>query len=81
VELASLPGRSREERLIELMGRETANVHLATRSAREPILAHLRTLPARWLRDASEAMLAAVGQDWQRWSRHWDQLSSQSRSA
>jgi len=69
IELATLKAQGEETRLLGAMGWETANVHLGTRSARKAILRHLQKQKAKWLHEASEKMLQAVGQDWKDWKR------------
>jgi hypothetical protein len=67
IELADLPGRRDEQKLLRVMGWEAANMHLATH--RGPIRADLRARPRRWLADAAMRMADAVGKDWRRWER------------
>jgi hypothetical protein len=69
IDLAILPTGLDEARLLWAMGFETANVHLATRTARRPILRYLDAAPARWLDRATRAMVAAVRNDWREWTR------------
>jgi imidazoleglycerol phosphate dehydratase HisB len=51
------------------MGRETANIHLGTLSARKSILRHLKKQKGKWLHHAAEAMLQAVRSDWPVWKK------------
>lgn len=67
VELAALPDERDEERLLHAMGVEAANVHLGTRGARKEIRRDLAERPAHWLREAAEAMEAAVRADHRAW--------------
>jgi hypothetical protein len=67
IELASLRGPDTELRLLNAMGRETANIHLGTLSARKLILRHLEKQKGKWLHEAAEAMLDAVRADWKVW--------------
>ncbi|HVM59563.1 MAG TPA: DUF2252 family protein [Verrucomicrobiae bacterium] len=69
VELASLPNRRDESRLLYEMGWETANVHLGSKKAVRKILADLRKRPANWLRHAAEAMARATTADWNEWKK------------
>jgi Uncharacterized protein conserved in bacteria (DUF2252) len=69
IELASLRAPNTELRLLHAMGWETANIHLGTPSSGKPILRHLAKQKARWLHHAAEAMLQAVGEDWNVWKK------------
>jgi hypothetical protein len=56
----------RDERLLlRDMGRETANLHLATLDQRTEVLRDLTGRPADWLVSAAEAMTKATEQDWE----------------
>jgi len=70
IELSTLKAQGEEMRLLRAMGWETANIHLGTRTARNPILAHLQKLKSHWLHEAAEAMLGAVRDDWRVWKKH-----------
>ena len=70
IELATLKAQGVEMRLLHAMGWETANIHLGTRSARTAILSHMQKQKAKWLHEASEAMLGAVRDDWKDWKKH-----------
>ncbi|HEV3230619.1 MAG TPA: DUF2252 family protein [Candidatus Dormibacteraeota bacterium] len=67
VSLGSLPVRRDEERLLRAMGWETANVHLGTPGAADPILADLAARPSGWLRRAARTMTEATWLDWRAW--------------
>ncbi|MHB8733780.1 MAG: DUF2252 family protein [Terriglobales bacterium] len=71
IELASLPKQREEERLLHLMGWETANVHLGEPEARKALRRHLQRRPPGWLFTASKAMAAAIASDWQTWHKDW----------
>ena len=67
IELEAL-GTSRGEcRLLEAMGRETANVHLGTVEKRKAILKDLRGRKGSWLAEAAQAMAEAMEKDWRVW--------------
>jgi hypothetical protein len=67
IELEAL-GTSRGEcRLLEAMGRETANVHLGTVEKRKAILKDLRGRKGNWLVGAAQAMADAMEKDWRVW--------------
>ncbi len=69
IELSSLPRSRDEDRLLWMMGWETANVHLASPGQRRRILADLRQRGRRWLGKCSARMAAAVERDWRRWRK------------
>jgi hypothetical protein len=69
IELATLTASRPEARLLEAMGRETANVHLGTRSARKAILRHMEKQKGKWLHNATLEMSAAVTEDWKTWRK------------
>jgi len=69
LELASLSRGKDEEWLLHAMGHETANVHLATKSARRSILNHLADAPKGWLREAAISMEENLGRDFRRWNK------------
>jgi hypothetical protein len=68
IELPDLPRERDEERLLAAMGFEIANVHLATRGARERIR---REVDARdgsgWLNELAKTLTAAIERDWRRY--------------
>jgi hypothetical protein len=67
IELEAL-GTSRAEcRLLDAMGRETANIHLGTEEKRRAILKDLRARKGNWLLGAAQAMAAAMERDWRVW--------------
>jgi uncharacterized protein (DUF2252 family) len=69
IELASLPRNRDEDRLLWMMGWETANMHLGTPAQRQPILADLRRRGTRWLSPAAHCMAELVERDWRKWRR------------
>jgi hypothetical protein len=69
IDLASLPKKRDELKLLHAMGWETANVHLGTKRARHDILKELDRRPGKWLRRATEAMPAATLADWKTWTQ------------
>jgi Uncharacterized protein conserved in bacteria (DUF2252) len=64
IEIADLPARRDEHRLLRAMGAETANIHVRWSA---PVLAHLRSRSKRWLERAAIDMADAVSEDWRRW--------------
>lgn len=69
IELSSLPRSRDEDRLLWMMGWETANMHLAGPGQRRRILADLRERSGRWLGKAAGRMAQAVERDWRRWRK------------
>ena len=69
IELPSLPRNREEDRLLWMMGWETANMHLATRSQVPRILADLRQRKRNWLARAAGRMAQAVERDWRKWRK------------
>lgn len=72
IELAWLPKKRDELRLLHAMGHETANVHLGTPVARAPVLRHVTRLPGDWLYTAARAMAKATKKDWKTWRARKD---------
>jgi hypothetical protein len=71
IELESLPRNRDELKLLEAMGRETANVHLGTPEQRKEVLKDLQHRKENWLAESAQAMAKAVAKDWQSWKEHW----------
>jgi uncharacterized protein (DUF2252 family) len=69
IALDELPQRRDEKRLLYLMGWETANVHLASCDKLAVLRQDLKTRPARWLHEASRAMVKATIDDWKDWRK------------
>jgi len=67
IELEALGNCRGELRLLEAMGRETANIHLGTEERRTAILKDLQKRKRSWLLDAAEGMAAALEKDWRVW--------------
>jgi uncharacterized protein DUF2252 len=68
IELPDLPRERDEERLLAAMGFETANVHLATRGAREQIRRELRAREGSgWLNELAKVFTGAIERDWRRY--------------
>jgi hypothetical protein len=69
VELAVMSKGRDEYRLLEAMGRETANLHLGSRQTVARIKQDLSKRPSVWLHDAAKRMVEATIEDWHRWCR------------
>ena len=67
VELSSLPHEGFEERLLEAMGWETANIHLARPEARKAIQQDMSKRKEGWLLSAATEMREAVQKDFEDW--------------
>jgi hypothetical protein len=67
VELTMLPKGHDEYKLLEAMGRETANIHLGSKSSVGKIIRDLSKRPDGWLHAAAKAMVQATTEDWQSW--------------
>jgi len=67
IELNVLPRDRDECRLLNAMGRETANIHLGSRKARKQIRRHLDRMKPNLLSAAVKDMAAAVRRDWRAW--------------
>jgi hypothetical protein len=76
IELEALGTNKGECRLLEAMGRETANIHAGTEEKRRAILKDLHKRKGNWLIKAAQAMEERVGKDWRAWREH-----QQSRTA
>jgi len=62
-----LPKGHDEYKLLEAMGRETANVHVGSKRAAEKIKRDLNKRPDGWLHTAAKAMVHATTEDWRSW--------------
>ncbi|MGB8010120.1 MAG: DUF2252 family protein [Terriglobales bacterium] len=71
IELEALGNSRGECRLLEAMGRETANIHVGTEEKRRAILKDLRRRKSNWLAGAAQAMAAAMEKDWRVWRERW----------
>jgi hypothetical protein len=67
IELEALGTSRGELRLLEAMGRETANIHVGTEEKRRAILKDLRGRKGNWLAAAATAMADATEKDWRVW--------------
>ena len=69
IELASLPRNRDEDRLLWMMGWETANMHLGSAHQVRAILADLRERKSNWLSSAAARMAQVVERDWRKWRK------------
>jgi hypothetical protein len=65
--MGMLPKGRDEERLLEDMGRETANIHMGSKRAIARVKRDLTKRRVGWLHDAARSMVRATTEDWQRW--------------
>ena len=71
IELDALGTSRGELRLLEAMGKETANIHVGTEEKRRAILKDLRGRKGNWLLGAAQAMADAMEKDWRVWKERW----------
>jgi len=71
IELEALGTSRRDLRLLESMGRETANIHVGTEEKRRAILKDVRGRKGNWLAGAAQAMADAMEKDWRVWRERW----------
>jgi hypothetical protein len=69
VELGMLPKNHDEERLLEAMGRETANIHTGSKRAIARIKHDLSKRRDGWLHNAAKSMVRATTEDWAGWKK------------
>ncbi len=67
IELDALGSSRGELRLLEAMGKETANIHVGTEEKRRAILKDLRGRKGNWLAGAAQAMADGLEKDWRVW--------------
>jgi hypothetical protein len=70
IELDALGSARGECRLLEAMGRETANIHLGSPEKRKAIRKDLQRRKGKWLLSAAQAMAEAAEKDWRVWRQH-----------
>jgi len=70
IELTQLPKKVAEERLLEAMGFETANVHLGSRFAVTDVRRDLSRRRHDWLHSAMKKMTDIVVEDYEDWRRN-----------
>jgi hypothetical protein len=68
IELSSLPRGREEQKLLQAMGWETANIHMSSRFVGGSIKKDLKRRGTKRLRQAAEVMAKATHDDWQEWS-------------
>jgi hypothetical protein len=64
IDLTQFPKHGDERLILKAMGRETANLHLATATRRTNVLRDLTERKSDWLVEAAHAMSKATEEDW-----------------
>ena len=77
IELALLPKKRNEGRLLYAMGWETANIHLGSRRAIKAVHHDMSKRKANWLRIATKSMMKVTTSDWTEWG---DSISRKART-
>ena len=75
IELATLPRKRDEKKLLHAMGYETANVHLGSKKATRAVRRDLNKRPDEWLHAAAKSMVKATLTDWEDWKKVQSELS------
>ena len=69
IELADLPDKVDEKRLLESMGFETANIHLGSRKAMKAVRKDVASRRNGWLHEAAKVMTDSVIADYEDWHK------------
>jgi hypothetical protein len=69
IELASLPEKVDEERLLKAMGFETANVHFGSKTAMKALRNDLAKRKGGWLHAAARKMAQSIVEDYEDWCK------------
>ena len=69
IEMAAIPKKRDEERLLHSMGFETANIHLGSKRAVKNVRRDLAKRKAGWVHEAAKKMVDAVRKDWEEWRK------------
>ena len=69
IELAALPEKRDEQRLLHAMGFETANIHLGSKDAIKAVRRDLGRRKPDWLHEAAHEMSKAILRDWEEWKK------------
>jgi hypothetical protein len=81
IELAQLPQKKEELKLLRAMGRELANIHWGTPAAIPNVLRDLKKRKPKWLAEAAQTMVEATLRDWKDWRKAWRQAAQPSVEA
>jgi hypothetical protein len=74
IELKDLSEERDEARLVEAMGRETANIHQAAQRSGPKLLRDLARRPKSWLLKTSARMEETILAEHKQWAREWKGL-------
>lgn len=69
IEIADLPKKRDEHKLLHAMGTEVGNVHLGERRQRRRILQDVRRKPNNWLRQAGKQMARTIEKEWKQYRK------------
>jgi hypothetical protein len=69
IDIAELPKKPDEQKLLSAMAVEAANVHLGSKRETEKTLKDLGKRKASWLRDSAKTMAKSVLRDWESYRR------------
>ena len=69
IEMAAIPKKRDEARLLHSMGFETANIHLGSKQAIKNVRRDLGKHKAGWVHETAQKMLEAVRKDWEDWRK------------
>ncbi|HXO04351.1 MAG TPA: DUF2252 family protein [Candidatus Sulfotelmatobacter sp.] len=67
VDIETLPKKRDEDRMLNAMGWEAANIHLGSKRSVRFIQRDLRKRRGNWLRSAAKEMAQVVSRDWKEW--------------
>jgi hypothetical protein len=71
IEIADLPKKRDEYKLLQAMGKDVGNVHLGERRQQKRILQDLRRRPKNWLRRAGKQMARITEKEWKQYRKPW----------
>ena len=69
IEIEAMSGMKDQDKLLQAMAAEGANVHLGSARASARIISDLDRRPGKWLRTAVKQMAAATLDDWKEWKK------------
>lgn len=69
IEMSALPKERDDLKLLNAMGKETANIHCGSAAHVAGVRADLKKRKASWLREAAAKMSRAVTDDWKQWRK------------
>lgn len=69
IEMAAIPKKRDEERLLHSMGFETANIHWGSKGAMKAVRRDLTRRKPGWVHEAAKKMMEVVQKDWEEWRK------------